>query len=284
MMAAKPEFVFHLAAQPLVLRSYREPVETWATNVMGSIHVLEAIRALDAPCTAVMITTDKVYENREWPYAYREADPLGGHDPYSSSKAGAEIAIASWRASFMPPAGQLRIASARAGNVIGGGDWSENRIVPDCMRALQARQPLHIRNPRARRPWQHVLEPLSGYLRLAERLSQTEDVASLATAFNFGPGTQSNRSVHDLTAEIFRDWPGTAQDASDGAAPHEATELNLATDKAYHRLSWTPRWDFSRTVRETVQWYKACPPGTPAAKARDVTLKQIESYAEDGNG
>jgi CDP-glucose 4,6-dehydratase len=282
LVAAKPEFVFHLAAQPLVRRSYREPVETWQTNVMGTIHVLEAMRALDTPCTGVLITTDKVYENREWQHAYREVDSLGGHDPYSSSKAAAEIAIASWRASFLPPDGSLRIASARAGNVIGGGDWAEDRIVPDCMRALRVGEPLKIRNPRARRPWQHVLEPLSGYLMLAEQLSRRPDaggVKALASAFNFGPPTASNRMVADLAGEIFRDWPGSVIDGSDSASPHEATELNLATDKAFHRLGWTPRWDFSTTVRETVRWYKNCPPGTPAAQVREFSLGQITSYA-----
>jgi CDP-glucose 4,6-dehydratase len=282
LVAAKPEFVFHLAAQPLVRRSYREPVETWSTNVMGTIHVLEAIRALDAPCTAVMVTTDKVYENREWPYAYREADPLGGHDPYSSSKAGAEIAIASWRSSFMPADGTLRVASARAGNVIGGGDWAEDRIVPDCMRALLADKPLRIRNPHARRPWQHVLEPLSGYLLLAKRLSQTNQVEPLAGAFNFGPAVTSNRTVKDLVAEIFKHWPGHMEDGSDRAAPHEAGELNLAVDKAFHRLEWSPRWDFSRTIEETVRWYRSCPMGTSPAKVRDFTLSQIGTYSEDG--
>lgn len=281
MAEAKPDVVFHLAAQPLVRRSYREPVETWNTNVMGTIHVLEAMRALEHPCTGVMITTDKVYENREWCHAYREVDALGGRDPYSSSKAGAEIAIASWRSSFMPPDGRLRVASARAGNVIGGGDWAEDRIVPDCMRALQAGRPLRLRNPHARRPWQHVLEPLGGYLLLAERLFQAASGADLASAFNFGPPTASNRTVAELAAEIFKNWPGHAEHAAEAGAPHEASELNLAIDKAFHRLGWSPRWDFARTVRETVRWYRACPPGTDAASSRAFSLGQIEAYCKD---
>ena len=282
MAEARPEFVFHLAAQSLVRRSYREPVETWATNVMGTIHVLEAMRALEHPCTGVMITTDKVYENREWHHAYREVDALGGHDPYSSSKAGAEIAIASWRASFMPVDGSLRVASARAGNVIGGGDWAEDRIVPDCMRALQAGEALRLRNPRARRPWQHVLEPLGGYLLLAEKLSRAASETPLTGAFNFGPPTASNRTVADLAAEIFKSWPGHAEHSVETGAPHEAGELSLAIDKAFHCLGWSPRWDFARTVQETVRWYRTCPPGTDAASLRAFALGQIEAYCKDG--
>jgi CDP-glucose 4,6-dehydratase len=282
MAEAKPDVVFHLAAQPLVRRSYREPVETWNTNVMGTIHVLEAMRKLDRPCAGVMITTDKVYENREWHHAYREVDALGGHDPYSASKAGAEIAIASWRSSFMPPDGRLRVASARAGNVIGGGDWAEDRIVPDCMRALQTGDALRLRNPGARRPWQHVLEPLGGYLLLAEKLFQAANGSGLASAFNFGPSTASNRTVAELAAEIFRDWPGHVEHGAEAGAPHEAGELNLAIDKAFHQLGWSPRWDFVRTVRETVHWYRTCPSGTDAASLRAFTLSQIEAYRKDG--
>jgi CDP-glucose 4,6-dehydratase len=282
MTEARPEFVFHLAAQPLVRRSYREPVETWATNVMGTIHVLEAMRVLEQPCVGVMVTTDKVYENREWHHAYREVDALGGHDPYSSSKAGAEIAIASWRASFMPAGGNLRVASARAGNVIGGGDWAQDRIVPDCMRALRAGSPLHLRNPSARRPWQHVLEPLAGYLLLAEKLHLAADPTHLMGAFNFGPVTASNRTVADLAAEIFKDWPGQARHHAETGAPHEAGELNLAIEKAFHRLGWSPRWDFARTVQETVRWYRACPPGATAEGLCAFTLGQIEAYSKDG--
>jgi CDP-glucose 4,6-dehydratase len=252
----RPQVVLHLAAQPQVRRSYDEPVATWQANVMGTIHLLEALRRLEQPCTAVLITTDKVYRNNEWLYGYRENDPLGGHDPYSSSKAAAEIAIASWRSSFCGPlphqTPHLRIASARAGNVIGGGDWAADRIVPDAMRALGRGEPIGVRNPAATRPWQHVLEPLSGYLLLAERL--TVDGA-LAGAFNFGPQLEANRSVRELVDEVLTHWPGCWLDQSDPGAPHEASLLNLVIDKAHHQLGWAPRWDFSSTVERTVNWY-----------------------------
>lgn len=253
----QPEVVLHLAAQPLVRLSYQEPTATWATNVMGTINLLEALRTLEQPCSAVLITTDKVYRNNEWLYGYRENDPLGGHDPYSSSKAAAEIAIASWRSSFcgsLPhQTPHLRIASARAGNVIGGGDWALDRIVPDAMRALACGEPVGVRNPSATRPWQHVLEPLSGYLRLAETLSSSAETAS---AFNFGPQLEANRSVRELVEEALQHWPGHWQDRSDPKAPHEANLLNLVIDKAHHQLDWAPRWDFATTVERTVHWYR----------------------------
>ncbi|MFN9547790.1 MAG: CDP-glucose 4,6-dehydratase, partial [Cyanobacteriota bacterium] len=234
----QPEVVLHLAAQPLVRRSYNEPLATWETNVNGTLHVLEAVRTLDQPCTAVLITTDKVYRNNEWLFGYREIDPLGGHDPYSSSKAAAEIAIASWRSSFCGSLAHqtpnLRMASARAGNVIGGGDWAADRIVPDAMRALAGGSPIAIRNPAATRPWQHVLEPLGGYLLLAERLSQGE--TNLATAFNFGPLLEANRTVRDLVEEALRHWAGQWEDHSDPNSPHEASLLHLVIDKAHHEL------------------------------------------------
>ena len=253
----RPEVVLHLAAQPLVRRSYAEPAATWATNVMGTINLLEALRRLEEPCTAVLITTDKVYRNNEWLFGYRENDPLGGHDPYSSSKAAAELAIASWRASFCGnephQTPHLRIASARAGNVIGGGDWAADRIVPDGMRALGRGEPIGVRNPAATRPWQHVLEPLGGYLVLAERLSADP---SLAEAFNFGPQLEANRSVRELVEQALRHWPGSWEDQSDPHAPHEASLLNLVIDKAHHQLGWSPRWDFATTVAQTVGWYR----------------------------
>jgi CDP-glucose 4,6-dehydratase len=253
----QPEVVLHLASQPLVRRSYAEPTATWATNVMGTIHLLEALRRLEQPCTAVLITTDKVYRNNEWLYGYRENDPLGGHDPYSSSKAAAELAIASWRASFCGSqphqTPHLLIASARAGNVIGGGDWAADRIVPDAMRALGRGEPIGVRNPAATRPWQHVLEPLGGYLLLAERL--TAD-AALAGAFNFGPQLEANRSVRVLVEEALHHWPGSWVDQSDPGAPHEASLLNLVIDKAHHQLGWAPRWNFATTLERTVNWYR----------------------------
>ena len=276
--ATRPEVVLHLAAQPLVRRSYAEPAATWATNVMGTIHLLEALRLLNQPCSAVLITTDKVYRNNEWLYGYRENDPLGGHDPYSSSKAGAELAIASWRASFCGEqphqTPHLRIASARAGNVIGGGDWAADRIVPDAMRALGRGEPIGVRNPAATRPWQHVLEPLSGYLRLAERLTAH---ASLADAFNFGPQLEANRSVRELVEEALRHWPGSWIDQSDPNAPHEASLLNLVIDKAHHQLGWAPRWDFATTVARTVGWYRRVEQGQ--ASARESCLADLASFA-----
>ncbi len=270
----RPDVVLHLAAQPLVRRSYAEPLATWETNVMGTLHVLEALRSLEEPCAAVLITTDKVYRNNEWLYGYREIDPLGGHDPYSSSKAAAEIAIASWRSSFCGDqphqTPHLRIASARAGNVIGGGDWAADRIVPDAMRALAQGEPIGVRNPAATRPWQHVLEPLGGYLLLAERLSGD---GSLATAFNFGPQLEANRSVRELVEQALRHWPGRWEDQSDALAPHEASLLHLVIDKAHHALGWAPRWDFTTTVERTVNWYRhLLTPGTTAVECCQTDL------------
>lgn len=281
LQAAKPDAAFHLAAQSLVRRSYAEPVDTWATNVMGTIHVLEALRALDRPSAAIMVTTDKVYENRDWEFGYRESDALGGHDPYSASKAGAEIAIASWRRSFFGSGHPVRIASVRAGNVIGGGDWAEDRIVPDLVRSLAKGQAIQVRNPRATRPWQHVLEPLDGYMRLAERLLDEPARADLEDAFNFGPGVEAERTVRELVETSLRHWPGTWHDASDPNAPHEAKRLALAIDRARDRLGWTPRWDFEKTIAETIGWYRAARDATPAS-LRNLSLASIAAYeAED---
>lgn len=273
----QPEVVFHLAAQPLVRRSYADPLGTWASNVMGSLQLLEALRPLHHPCAVVMVTTDKVYENREWVHGYREPDRLGGHDPYSASKAAAELAIASWRASFCGGAPHqtphLRIATARAGNVIGGGDWADDRIVPDAMRSLSAGRPIAVRNPQATRPWQHVLEPLGGYLRLAEALAS--DPVPPCEAFNFGPQLESNRPVRELVSTILSHWPGHWQDHSDPAAPHEAGLLHLSIDKARHRLGWQPRWPYDTTIKRTVNWYRAVHQG---ASAMDCCLADLEAY------
>lgn len=279
---AKPQVVLHLAAQPLVRRSYRDPLGTWSTNVQGSLNLLEALKVLQQPCSVVMVTTDKVYANREWDYGYREDDRLGGHDPYSASKAAAELAIGSWRDSFCGSGihqnPNLSIATARAGNVIGGGDWAEDRIIPDIMRALASRKPINVRSPLATRPWQHVLEPLGGYLLLAERLSSCG--ASHASAFNFGPSLDSNRSVQDLLEECFRHWPGAWKDLSDPEAPHEAGRLHLQIDKARHRLGWRPIWDFFTTVDRTVNWYRSVYEG---ANALDCCLADLETYQRDLN-
>ena len=284
----QPEIVFHLAAQPLVRRSYRDPLGTWNANLQGSLHVLEALKPLQQPCAVVMVTTDKVYENRGWEYGYRENDRLGGHDPYSASKAAAELAIASWRSSFIGSAPHqspfLAIATARAGNVIGGGDWAEDRIVPDAMRALAAGQPVQVRNPNATRPWQHVLEPLWGYLLLAERLQNQQlarmgsvktTTTSLASSFNFGPTVDSTQSVRELVEACFQHWPGTWVDSAETVAPHEASRLHLQIDKAHNQLGWQPRWDFLTTVLRTVSWYRAINDGfSPLSQC----LEDLQAY------
>jgi CDP-glucose 4,6-dehydratase len=250
---------------------------------MGTINVLEALRHLDEPCAAVMVTTDKCYENREWLFGYRENDPLGGHDPYSASKAAAEIATASWRASFLRGSG-VRVATARAGNVVGGGDWASDRIVPDCIRALQARVPIPIRNRLATRPWQHVLEPLSGYLWLAALLgtssSDESGDESLESAFNLGPDSDANQNVGTLVERILQHWPGEWFDASEGEAPHEARYLHLATDKAARLLRWRPTWSFERMIAETMWWYRDSAADSHEGIAAR-TRSQIESYSAD---
>lgn len=276
---SQPDVVLHLAAQPLVRRSYQDPLGTWATNVQGTLNLLEALKSLQNPCSVVMITTDKVYANREWSYGYREPDRLGGHDPYSASKAAAEIAIASWRSSFCGLAAHqsphLRIATARAGNVIGGGDWAADRIVPDAMRALAAGEQIAVRNPAATRPWQHVLEPLSGYLRLAEALAT--DPEPPCEAFNFGPTLDSNRPVHELVATMLGHWPGEWADQSNPNAPHEAGLLHLQIDKARHRLGWQPRWDYATTIKRTVDWYRAVHEGTSPLECCLADLNAYQS-------
>ncbi len=279
--AARPDFVFHLAAQSLVRESYRLPVETFATNVMGTIHLLDALRRLDHPCAVVIVTSDKCYENRDWLYGYREEDALGGHDPYSASKGAAEIAAAAWRRSFFADH-PVRIASARAGNVIGGGDWAKDRIVPDCVRALRAGEPIPVRNKVATRPWQHVLEPLSGYLWLAAVLARPElcpfAAALMTAAFNFGPNHDANRTVAELVEEVLRHWPGRWEDRSDSRAPHEARLLQLATDKAHALLGWAPVWGFREAVRETIAWYRQAAGVEDAEMIRALTQEQISRY------
>lgn len=271
----QPDFVFHLAAQPLVRLSYSDPAGTYQTNVLGTIHVLEALRNLKKPCGAVFITTDKCYENREWLHSYREEDSLGGHDPYSSSKAACEIAIASWRRSFFHDH-PVRIASGRAGNVIGGGDWAMDRILPDCIRALSAGVPIPVRNRYSTRPWQHVLEPLSGYLQLAARLAEEQQANSpLCSAFNFGPNLVSNRSVIDVVEAVLKHWPGAWRDQTPADAPHEAGKLNLTTDKAFHLIGWQPRWDFENSIKKTVEWYRAVHEG---ADPSEMIRGQIKEY------
>lgn len=286
--SSRPDFVFHLAAQAIVRTSFEQPVETYMTNVMGTIHVLEALRTLEHPCAAVLITTDKCYENREWVHGYREEDPMGGFDPYSSSKGAAEIAINSWRRSFF--AGHpVRVASARAGNVIGGGDWAKDRIVPDCIRALREGTAIPVRNKIATRPWQHVLEPLGGYLWLGGVLSRSclrpYDPALFTSAFNLGPSLESNRTVADLVAEVVKHWPGQWEDKSDPRAVHEAGRLNLATDKAFHLLGWKPAWNFEKAVEATIRWYRRAQEigegGATSGQFAAVTSEQIAEYQKD---
>ena len=278
---SQPDFVFHLAAQPLVRLSYLQPVDTYAINMTGTIHVLEALRGLERPCAAVLITTDKCYENHGSAHNYREEDSLGGFDPYSSSKAACEIAIASWRRSFFK-GHPVKIASARAGNVVGGGDWALDRIVPDCIRSLQKGEPIAVRNPNATRPWQHVLEPLSGYLWLAACLSNPElrpASADLASAFNFGPTPDATRTVAELVQEMLKHWPGRWENRSNPTAVHEANLLSLSVEKAKQMLHWQPVWSFRRTIEHTVAWYRQ----NQAASDTDPTLtrSQIADYSAE---
>jgi CDP-glucose 4,6-dehydratase len=281
--ATQPDFVFHLAAQPLVRLSYEQPLETYATNVMGTAHVLESLRALTKPCAAVIVTTDKCYDNKEWVYGYREEDPLGGHDPYSSSKAAAEIVTAAYNRSFFHDH-PVKISTARAGNVIGGGDWALDRIVPDCVRALQKGDSIPVRNKTATRPWQHVLEPLSGYLWLAALLANPKlskyDLTMSTPSFNFGPTHESNRTVAELVAEVLKHWPGKWEDKSDPKAVHEARLLQLATDKAHSLLGWSPAWNFSDAIGRTIQWYHQTSGKNDSRAAQDLTTRQIEDYAQ----
>jgi CDP-glucose 4,6-dehydratase len=281
---ARPEFIFHLAAQPLVRFSYEHPVETYATNVLGTVHVLEAARLAGHPCVLIAVTTDKCYANQEWVHGYREEDPMGGHDPYSSSKGAAELVIAAYRHSyFSGVAAPVRLASARAGNVVGGGDWAPDRIVPDCIRALERGAPIPVRNQVATRPWQHVLESLSGYLWLGACLADRRLAPAgldLTGAFNFGPPLTSNRTVAELVQEVLKGWPGSWEDCSDPTAVYEAKLLNLATDKAYHLLGWQPVWDFEGTIGRTVEWYRAMASPSDADAAR-LTRGQIAQYSAD---
>jgi len=279
--ATQPDYVFHLAAQPLVRESYVSPVETYATNVQGTVHVLDALRHLERPCAAVFVTTDKCYENREWLYGYREEDPLGGHDPYSSSKAAAEVAIQSFRRSFFKNK-PVHIASARSGNVIGGGDWAMDRIVPDCIRNLKEGRAISLRNPRSTRPWQHVLEPLSGYLLLAATLAGFHRPATQGydprTAFNFGPGPEANRPVVELVEELLKHWPGRWVDARSSNAVHEASLLQLCADKARNELKWAPVWRFEEAVAQTAIWYREADRAADIPQLVNLTRLQIARY------
>jgi CDP-glucose 4,6-dehydratase len=272
---ARPEVVFHLAAQPLVRESYSNPVETYSTNVMGTVHLLDAARKTDSIRSVVIVTSDKCYANNEWIWGYRECDPMGGHDPYSSSKGCTELVTDGFRRSFFSGAGSPAVASARAGNVIGGGDWARDRLIPDILTYIAEGQPVPIRNPSAVRPWQHVLEPLNGYLMLAEAL--VTDGAEVAEAWNFGPDDDNCRPVAWLTDELMRRWGGSATwDRDDGKHPHEAVFLKLDSSKSRQRLGWTPRLSIDRTLDWIVNWHKQFAEG---ANARDLTLANIEDFA-----
>ena len=274
--AARPDLVFHLAAQPLVRASYREPLATFGTNVMGTAHLLEALRGLDGVRVAVMVTTDKVYRNNEGHYPFREDDALGGHDPYSASKAASEIIISSYRDSFLAEQG-VAVASARAGNVIGGGDWSQDRLIPDAVRAWQAAQPLVIRSPGAIRPWQHVLDPLAGYMSLAQKLFEQP---ALAGAYNFGPQTDQAATVRDvveLACSAYGSGVTSYENNSNG--PHEAGWLALEVAKARVTLGVAPHWSLTEAVNRTMAWYRAQHEGADARALCETEIGAYEALA-----
>lgn len=254
----EPDVVFHLAAQPLVRKSYIDPIKTWQTNLIGSLNLLNSLKNYSKRCAVVVVTTDKVYLNQEWEFGYRENDILGGNDPYSASKAALEIAISSWRKSFCGSEEHqnknIFIATARAGNVIGGGDMAEDRIVPDSIRALMENKKIYVRNPKSTRPWQHVLEPLNGYLELAKSLYLHPK--EMSTAFNFGPNISNNTSVEKLVMEILYHWPGSYEISNHHEKYHESNLLHLQIDKVYKYLNWSPKWGFELTVEKTIKWYK----------------------------
>lgn len=277
--ACRPEVVFHLAAQPLVLASYADPLTTFSTNVLGTCNLLDALRGLDCVQVVVAVTTDKVYRNPEHAFPFRETDALGGHDPYSASKAAAEIAVASYRDSFLAKQG-VALASARAGNVIGGGDWSEDRLIPDAVRAWSSSRTLEIRRPQAIRPWQHVLEPLAGYMRLGELLWTD---SSLADAYNFGPQTHEAATVREvigLAREAFGRGEVRWGDGSQGA--HEAGWLSLEIARSRHRLGVQPRWSLQQGVTRTMDWYRRLGEGVAAAELCREDILEFESAAAGG--
>jgi len=278
----RPEFIFHLAAQPLVRYSYKHPLETFNVNVIGTANILESVRLSQYPVICVCITSDKCYENREWDYAYREIDPLGGHDPYSASKAASEIVIASYRKSFFYIGKEnslVTLSSARAGNIIGGGDWAEDRIVPDCIRALVKEITVEIRNPHAIRPWQFVLDPLFGYLLLA--LKMKEKPERYAGAWNFGPYHSNAVDVQTITEKVLEEWgSGTWQGAFQNEnASHEANYLKLDISKSNTKLGWKPVYDIDETIRKTIEWYRGYYTGK--TDMYDFSLKQIKAYMKD---
>jgi len=278
-VAAQPDFLFHLAAQALVRKSYDDPIDTWQTNVIGTLNVLEALRLIKKPCAAVLITSDKCYDNVEWVWGYRETDAMGGPDPYSASKGAAELAIKSHIKSYFPKDSSLvRVASARAGNVIGGGDWSVDRIIPDCVKAWSTNRTVELRNPHSTRPWQHVLEPLSGYLTQAIALAQRP--ALHGESFNFGPPAQQNHSVLELVEQMALHWDQVRwlDISKSTTGPYESGLLKLNCDKALHHLDWRAVMGFEDTVRMTSEWYKAY--YQKPEQISKVTNLQIDAYTE----
>ena len=268
-----PEVVFHLAAQPIVRLSYEEPRETWATNVQGTVNLLDACRRAPSLRAIVAVTSDKCYENREWVSPYRETDPMGGHDPYSASKGAAELAIASYRSSFLSSEGGPLLASVRAGNVIGGGDWARDRLIPDIVRALIAGERVRIRSPHAVRPWQHVLEALGGYLLIAQRLLEGDRNA--ASAWNFGPSVDDTRTVGWVAQRMVGEWGSGGIDIDDASRPHEATMLSLDCAKARHLLGWRPALDVAGAIERIVSWHKNIESG---ADPMDCCREQLKEY------
>lgn len=275
----RPEVVFHLAAQPLVRLSYQDPVGTWSTNVLGTVQVLEAVRATSSVQACVVVTSDKCYENREWPWGYRENEAMGGHDPYSASKGATELVVASYRRSFFAE-GTCHLASGRAGNVIGGGDWSKDRIVTDFVSSIIANKTLYLRNPHATRPWQHVLEPLSGYLHLGMCLL-SERATSFAEGWNFGPSEESVIEVQELAHLLVDHWgQGKVEADSSGLHPHEAGLLKLDCGKARHAMGWHGVWDVSTTVANVVDWYRT---HAQNGNVAELTRIQIGKYCADAS-
>jgi CDP-glucose 4,6-dehydratase len=272
--SSEPRIIIHLAAQSLVRESYKDPVGTFATNVMGMVNLMEAARSCDSVRVILVVTSDKCYENSEIDYGYRETDPMGGHDPYSCSKGCAELVTSAFRRSFFENGSAVAVASARAGNVIGGGDWAADRIIPDAMRAFSDEQILLVRNPGAVRPWQHVLEPLSGYMTLCEKI--WDQPSKFSEGWNFGPEDEDVRTVEEVTDRVSELWGNHAVwKKSNGDHPHEANLLKLDITKAKEQLGWKPRWDLERALEKTVGWYKSYYNGE---MMQEMSLKQIEEY------
>ena len=280
---SRPDFIFHLAAQSLVRESYRVPLDTFETNIGGTVNLLEAVRKLKRSCVVIVVTSDKCYENTGKAGGYREDDRMGGHDPYSASKGATEIVTASYRRSFFHPGNisghGIKLSSARSGNVIGGGDWAPDRIIPDCVAALTGHKPIKVRNPGAVRPWQHVLEPLSGYLILAAKMGGANG-KKYCGAWNFGPSAKSMYPVKDLAEKMISYWGnGSWRDVSDKNAPHEAAHLMLLSNKAHRKLGWRNTWDFNRAVEKTALWFKAW--YGKKTDLKELCLAQIAQYCQE---